>query len=93
MTLLAEVARGTSGVKIMLDDSYDFRGCDPEDVTCDDRSGTHRIIDDEHRHLVTPGSVDPDELPVLEQPSLRVRGMQAYEGAALRVPCSCCDIV
>jgi hypothetical protein len=76
MTLLAEVPRAASGVEVVFHNAYDFGRGDPQDVASDDRSGTHRIIDDEHCHLVTSRAINPDELPILEQALAGVRRVE-----------------
>src|SRR5204863_8231226 len=52
--LLSEVACTASSVEVVLDDANDLRWGDAQDVARDDISRAYRIIDDQHRQLVTP---------------------------------------
>src|SRR5471032_2125016 len=74
--LLSEVACAASRVEIVLDDAYNLCWGDAQDVAGNDASRAHRIIDDQHRQLVTPRAVDPDELAVLEQTPARIARVQ-----------------
>src|SRR6266705_60480 len=65
--LLSEVVRAAPGVEVVLDDANDLRWGNPENVAGYDVTGTHRIIDDQHRQLVTSWSINPDQLPVFDQ--------------------------
>jgi gamma-glutamyltranspeptidase len=66
--LLSEVACAAPGVEIVLDDANDPRRRNASDVTRYDGTGSHSIIDDEHRQIVTTRSVYPDQLAVFQEP-------------------------
>ena len=51
----------------------------------DDVPGWNRIIDDEHRQIVTPRSVNPHELPVFQQTLQGIRRMQPHQRSTLRI--------
>src|SRR5450759_248577 len=83
--LLSEVACAASRVEIVLDDAYNLRWSDAKDVAGNDVSRAHRIIDDQYRQLVTPRSVNPHQLAVLEQTPARIGRVQSNEWPALGI--------
>src|SRR5712671_4707957 len=73
IALLTEVAGAAACVEVVLDYAHDLRRRNSQDVPRYDISRRDRIIDDEHRQFVTPRSVHPDQLAILEQTFARLR--------------------
>ena len=90
--LLSEVPRAAPGVEIVFDDANDPRRRNASDVTRYDGTGSHSIIDDEHRQIVTTWSVYPDELTIFQQPFEGVGRVKPHQRSALRIALSCRDV-